>query len=89
MLGNILRVFTANLNTINVPSRVMTAKTYLVQTAGDVDLDGEDYISAEDGVKRWRTYAHLKIISMAGNHMTMLETLHVECRASLAKDVWF
>jgi thioesterase domain-containing protein len=88
LLGNQIRVFERNLNTVYRPRMPLSGEAYLLQTT-DVDPDDEDFIAPEEAVARWRSFApRLRVVAAAGNHVTMLERPAVDAVAQLARRVW-
>lgn len=88
VVRNVVRVFSANLNTVYVPETPLATEVYLVQT-DDVDPNDEEAIPPEEVVRRWRAVApNLAVLRGPGNHMTMLEHPQIDFVAGLATRIW-
>jgi thioesterase domain-containing protein len=87
MFARVFRTFEVHVNTSYVPAQ-LPVDVYLIQASERDPLD-EDHIPVELAVAQWKQVApRLRSTMIPGNHMTLLESPHVEEIAKLARDVW-
>lgn len=87
MFARLFRTFEVHVNTPYSPA-MLPIEVHLIH-ASDSDDVGEDHVSAEQAAAQWRHVApNLRSIVVSGNHMTMLDSPHVEAVARVARAVW-